>query len=85
MSRIGYIPPNAVQRQKLNREPLSLAEKQSRLARQSRVVYVLPLRLRCLRNRAPGGEHLDETGDRGEPRVVARPNSVTSARVRQGR
>jgi hypothetical protein len=31
--------------------------------------------------RAPGGEYQAETGDRGEPRVVFRPDNATSERV----
>jgi hypothetical protein len=54
-------------------------------ARQNRVVHVLPLRLRRLRIRARGGEHLDEPGDRGERRVVVRPEGSTGARARQRR
>jgi hypothetical protein len=45
-------------------------------------VDVLSLLFRRLRNRAPGGEHLDEAGDRGESRVVVRPEGSTSARAR---
>ena len=48
-------------------------EKPPRPARQNSTVDVLPLRFRLLRNRAPGGEELNETGDRGQPRVVVRP------------
>ena len=40
---------------------------------QIRFVYEPPLRLPRLRTRAPGGEHLDEPGERGEPRIGVRP------------
>ena len=63
-SRVGRLRSNTGKRRS-RQKPQSGAARSPRSsrasARQSRVVDVLPLRLRHLRNRPPGGEHLDET------------------------
>jgi hypothetical protein len=61
-----------VKARSLNREPLRSPRGSRASARQSRVVDVLPLLFRRVPNRLPDGEHLEETGARGEPRVVVR-------------
>ena len=64
------------------------AERRSFAAKQPRLNASAPRRGRSASTPAPaesaaGGEHLQETGVRGEPRVVLRPNSATSPRARQ--
>ena len=50
----------------------SRAEKRLLATARNRVADVVPLRFPCLRHRAAGGEHVDQRGDRGEPRIVVR-------------
>ena len=57
-------------------------EKWPRLRPQSRVVDAAPFSSRAFANRAPCGKHLDETGNRGEPRALVRPEGATGVRAR---